>query len=140
MKLPTLKNKTNSYPEKALCPWCRKNKVFEPHSFAMLGGGALFLNRNRDSGGPDDRMDGYLSLTWHGAHEEGEGKDRDIYSVVQIAKDVRGGQYDVYFCSTKCLRSYLNFCVDQLETQILSERTKSNKKLKSVAAKKRRAP
>ena len=106
----------------------------------MLGGGALFLNRNRDSGGPDDRMDGYLSLTWHGAHEEGEGKDRDIYSVVQIAKDVRGGQYDVYFCSTKCLRSYLNFCVDQLETQILSERTKSNKKLKSVAAKKRRAP
>ena len=60
-------------------------------------------------------MDGFLHLSWHGAHDGGEGKDREIGAMVEIARDVRGGQFDLYFCSPKCLRSYLNYCVDVLE-------------------------
>ncbi len=30
-----------------------KKKVLEPHSFAILGGGALLMDRKDNSGGPD---------------------------------------------------------------------------------------
>ena len=139
MKLPILKGCKSFYPKKALCPWCEKNKVLEPHSFAILGGGALLMNRKDDSGGPDDKMEGFLYLSWHGAHDGGQGKDKGIGAMIEIARDVRGGQFDLYFCSTKCLRSYLNFCVDELERKLRLERSKSNKALKKVATKKRRA-
>jgi hypothetical protein len=102
-----------------------------------LGGGALLMDRKDDSGGPDDKMDGFLHLSWHGAHDGGLGEDKGIGARIEIARDVRGGQFDLYFCSTKCLRSYLNFCVDELERKLRQERSKSNKALKRVATKKR---
>lgn len=123
MKLPTIKGKTSSFPKRGACPWCKKNMAFEPNSFAVLAGGAFLMDRKKDSGGPDDRMDAYLSLTWHGAHDEGKGKDRGIYETIEIARNVRGGQFDLYFCSTKCLRAYLNYCVDELEKKIMKKRT-----------------
>jgi hypothetical protein len=102
----------------ALCPWCKKNKVFEPHSFAVLSGGAMLMDKTRENGGPDDRLDAFLSLSWHGAHDNGKGNYRDINEMTEIARDVRGGQFDIYFCSTKCLRAYLNYCIDKLEKKI----------------------
>lgn len=118
MKLPTIKDQSSSFPKKAICPWCKKNKVFEPHSFAVLSGGAMLMDKKRENGGPDDRLDAFLSLAWHGAHDGGKGKYRDINEMTEIARDVRGGQFELYFCSTKCLRAYLNFCVDELEKKI----------------------
>ena len=135
MKLPTVKGRTTYYPKKALCPWCQKNKLLEPHSFAILAGGALLMNRKEKFGAPDDKMDGFLHLSWHGAHDGGQGKDREIGTAVHIAYDVRGGQFDLYFCSTKCLRSYLNFCVDELEKKIRAKRPRSNKRLQRIANK-----
>ncbi len=139
MKLPTLNGRESFYPQKALCPWCEKNKVLEPHSFAILSGGALLMDRKDNSGGPDDKMDGFLHLSWHGAHDGGLGKDKGIGASIEIARDVRGGQFELYFCSTKCRRSYLNFCIDELERKLSLERSKPNKALKGVATKKRRA-
>lgn len=118
MKLPTIKIKPPYFPQKALCPWCKKHKVLDPHSFAILSAGAMLMDRKRENGWPDEKMDGFLSLAWHGAHDSGEGKYRDINHHIEIARDVRGGQFDIYFCSTKCLRAYLNFCVDELEKKI----------------------
>ncbi len=91
------------------------------------------MNRKEDYGGSDKNMDGFLSLIWHGAHDDGEGKDREWHVIVEIARDVRGGQYNIYFCSTKCLRSYLNFCVDELENKlkILNNKSKLAKKKRS---------
>jgi len=76
------------------------------------------MDRKRENGGPDDKMGGFLAVAWHGAHDNGLGKDRDIFEIVEIAKDVRGGEYEILFCSTKCLRAYLNFCIDELEKKI----------------------
>jgi len=118
MRLPTVEGRTNYHPKKALCPWCRKHKVLEPHSFAWLAGGALLIDRKTDSGRTDENTDVYLDIGWHGAHDEGEGKDRDAHVTVKLAEDVRGGCYELYFCSTLCLRSYLNFCVDELEKRV----------------------
>ena len=88
---------------------------------AILSGGALLMDRKTDSGGMSDDLDGYLSLTWHGAHDAGHGNNRNIFKTLYIAEDTRGGQFEIYFCSTQCLRAYLNFCVDQLEATILDE-------------------
>jgi hypothetical protein len=130
MKLPVVKGNTSNFPIKALCPWCKKNKVLEPHSFAVLEGGALLMNRKTNSGGPDDKMEGFLCLSWHGAHDGGIGKDRAIGAFIEIVNDVRGGQFDLYFCSIKCLRSFLNFCLDELESKIekIKGRSKRPKK------------
>jgi hypothetical protein len=116
MKFPLLKGKSK-YPTKNNCAWCKRSKVCEPHSFAVLDGGALLINRRTGDGGPDDRLDGFFDLTWHGAHKDegGKGEYSDIIARVGIAKDVRGGQFEIYFCSTKCLREFLNHAVDKLE-------------------------
>ena len=135
MKFPTLKGRTSHLPKKALCPWCEKNKVLEPHSFALLGGGALLMDRDEDSGGSDKRMSGFLHMSWHGAHDGGLGNDKGLGATIEIARAVHGGQFELYFCSTKCLRSYLNYCVDELERKLSSERTKPNKSRKSGAVK-----
>ena len=48
----------------------------------------------------------------------GQGNDGDIFCGVDIIHDAIGGQADLYFCSTKCLRKFLNACVDELERKV----------------------
>jgi hypothetical protein len=84
-------------------------------------------------------MDGFLSFSWHGAHDGGEGKYREIDATMQAAHDVRGGQFDLYFCLTKCLRSYLNYCIYDLEKKMKAGKAQSNKPLKRTRQK-RAAP
>lgn len=115
LKYPLLKGNKTSFPDKALCPWCKKNKVFEPHSFAVLSAGALLAEDSKLS---YSDMEGFFNLTWHGAHCGGKGKLRDIYKVMDVAEDVKRGQFDLYFCSFKCLRAWFNSAVDELERSV----------------------
>lgn len=127
MKFPLLQARHTQHPKKALCPQCKKRKVLEPHSMAIFAGGALFMDGKRVNGGMHDRMDGFASITWHGAHNTGVGRDRDIYTTVDFARDCRGGQFEIYFCSTACLRTFFNSWVDALEIKIRKEkRRKAN--------------
>ena len=132
--LPVAKGKDANWPSKALCPICGKNKVFEPHSMAVLSAGAILMDRKEKVGGPSDEMDGFLNLTWHGAHDGGTGRDQQMWCGVDIARDVLGGQTELYFCSTACLRQFLGDCVDALELKIKRER----KALQQNAARYRR--
>lgn len=84
---------------------------------AILNGGALLMNDERTGGGMDGRLDGFLSLIWHGAHDGGTGEHRETGADVRIADNCKGGQFEIYFCSTRCLRAYLNHCVDLLEKE-----------------------
>jgi len=118
IEFPVVKGKSDHWPKEPLCPVCGKNKILEPHSMAILCAGALLMNRKENTGVPSNRMDGFLDLAWHGAHDGGKGKVREIYCVVEVIKDVIGGQADLCFCSTKCLRRFLNTCVDQLEASM----------------------
>jgi hypothetical protein len=108
-----------------LCAWCRSgHKLLEPHSFAGISCGAILLDaEDRSSGGPSDDMEGYLSLSWHGAHadEGGVGKNPDIYLHLPLKSAVVGGQMDIFFCSTDCLRAFLNHSVDELERRVAAE-------------------
>jgi len=37
---------------------------------------------------------------------------------IDIVYDLKGGQFDLSFCSTGCLRRFLNYIVDELEHQL----------------------
>mgnify|MGYP001587107502 CR=1 FL=1 len=73
------------------------------------------MDRRKEYGGPDEKMDAFLTLAWHGAHDKGIGRLRGRYDILEIARDVRGGQFELFFCSTECLRKFLNNAVDELE-------------------------
>ena len=114
-RFPLIDGKCAHFPAAPICPQCRQRRVFEPHSFAVLSGGACLLDPDSGDGGPDDRMQGFLDLTWHGAHGSGRGEHRDRYSTLPLVCDAAGGQYELYFCSSGCLRQFLNDCVDEFE-------------------------
>jgi hypothetical protein len=107
----------------------------EPHSFAHINGGALLMDRSRRNGWPDERMDGFLHLTWHGAHDGGQGANPNVYVVSEIVRDERGGQFEFYFCSVRCLRRFLNDAVDRLVAQVKLERSKLTKRTSGRARK-----
>ena len=67
------------------------------------------------------------SLTWHGAHDTGLGKDRDIFCRVDLVKDCIDGEYEIYLCSTACLRKFLASWVDALEEKVRQEKKKIQK-------------
>ena len=90
---------------------------------ATITGGAVLMSRREKIGGPSNKMQGYLDLDWHGAHDGGSGKHRESFVSLPIAKDVVGGQFDLMFCSTKCLRAFLNVAVDELERRMRKSRT-----------------
>ena len=118
IKFPLVSSNKHCYPSEPRCAWCKKNKVCEPHTFIGLSGGAMLMNQKRTEGWPDSRMDGFLDIYVHGAHWGGAGKYQDRSEHIFIAKDVKGGQFDLYFCSTKCLRAFLNYTVDELERKL----------------------
>jgi len=112
------------FPKEALCPMCKSAKVNEPHSMAIVNLGALLMtNRAKGNGSMSDKLEGFLSFIWHGAHDGGTGEDSDISAYLNIVENVRGGQADLYFCSTNCLRTFFNACVDELENRIAANKT-----------------
>ncbi|MCD4781198.1 MAG: hypothetical protein K8S27_11725 [Candidatus Omnitrophica bacterium] len=127
IKVLLVEGEQSNFPDKAICPWCKENKVFEPHSFAGIMGGALLTDENdKESSGSSDRMSGFLDVFWHGAHKDegGLGIHPDTEGHIMVANDVVGGQYSIYFCSPTCLRAFLNSCVDKLEQQIEQSKDK----------------
>jgi len=116
MKFPVMQNINHC----TNCVWCDCDQTHEPNSMAILTGGAMLINRKTGDGGPDERLDGFLDITWHGAHtnEGGVGASPDCFENITIASNIRGGQFDLYFCSTKCLRDFLNHVVDTIEEKI----------------------
>jgi len=75
---------------------------------------------------------GFFSLIWHSNYANRERYDD---ASVEIAELVDTGQFDFYFCSTDCLRGFLNYCVDELE-----RRRKLNQVRQSSAKGRKRKP
>ena len=126
MKFPLMKNDQDSYPSGSKCAWCKHGHLDEPHSFAVLMAGALYVNRKSGNSRDCDKLDGYLYLIWHGAHDGGIGEFPENHIVIPIAEDVRGGQFSISFCSTKCLRDFLNHAVDKLEEKRAKAQAEDN--------------
>ncbi len=144
MKYPLITDDSGIYPKRFICPICKKKKIGEPHSFAYLSGGALKVDKKNKRSIMSESLRGFLSIGWHGAHDGGIGRDRDIYINIEIAQDSSVGQFEFYTCSTHCLRILLNNCINDLEKKISKKRLlsqQSNKqRLTRRSRQKRRRP
>lgn len=126
--LPVVRGKRSTYPTRGLCPICKRRKVLEPHTMVLLSGGACFRMKSGSTAGPDKRMTAFLFFATHTAHDGGVGRRNLGDGWVRIAEEVHGGQFDIAFCSPRCLRSFLTRCVDELERQMALDRDRQQTK------------
>lgn len=113
ISFPVVRGNSTRWPYKPVCPVCGENNIFEPHSFVVLSAGASLMDRDQDTGDSSEDLDGFLRMTM-----EGQGADQGEGCSLDIIRDSHGGQGDLYFCSTQCLRSFLNRAVDELESKV----------------------
>lgn len=106
---------TDDYPVKrrlARCQQCGADGVHEPNEFAYLEGGALF-DYGDDLKMAHPAMAAFLNVGVHGAHAPAPTTSAD--ALCSLADSFEGGQFEFGFCSTACLRAFLNDWVDALE-------------------------
>lgn len=125
MKFPVQKGslRATATTKAGQCLVCHRTGVHEPNAFAFLNGGALRkLSKSRSTMAPD--LEGFVSIGFHGAHSE---TDSQPDAVLAIAESVRFGQFELYFCSTACLRKFFDLCVDELEQRLTRKMTASSR-------------
>ncbi len=109
-------NGTFPHDVESVCPVCGLKKVSSEKEHVLIHGGALLLDEESESGVQAanlvDNLQAFLFMGWESNHGDG------TYAELEIARDVTKGQFSLLFCSTKCMRSFLNTCVDNLEKQI----------------------
>src|SRR5258708_36414321 len=102
--------KRRSRDDTNICRGCGQKASDQPHSFAFLVGGALFM-KDAATSVVHDKMKGFLALGVHGAHSE---QLQEPSAVVRLLEEAPIGQFQLYFCSTPCMRLFLNQSVDAL--------------------------
>ena len=101
---PVAEGEHHCFPRDSVCPICRQQRVGEPHRFVGLSGGSAAHNLCGE---------GFLAIF---VHPRDESSERG--AEVEIVRDTSIGQFDLCFCSTLCLRRFLNQCVDELEARL----------------------
>jgi len=120
MKFPVQRRKSKAGLEAkpGQCPVCHGVLYAEPGSFAFINGGAL-RRIDKVSAMPAPDLIAFLSIGFHSAHS---GKKHDPSADLHVADEVRMGQFEFYFCSTKRIRQFFNECVDALEEKLCAQR------------------
>lgn len=120
MRFPVIKGK-GFLLSRPRCPQCGGRST--PGAFAVLDGGAMRVtNAKTGDAVMADDCAGFLDVVWHGGAN-------DVDAMVSLAEDTPKGQFEFYFCSTKCLRAFLNTCVDELEKRVKAARHREIRKL-----------
>ena len=127
MNFPLHTNPESSQiPSGANCLICEK-RIGEGYGFVRLTTGAILHdNKKRKYGEPSELMDSIFSLWYHGAHptKKGENGRIEITSMdnaehhMDIVSSTQGGQIDIHFCSSTCLREFFGSVVDSFESGI----------------------
>jgi hypothetical protein len=138
LKFPLVEGKQDHWPDNPICPICGRSKVSEPNSFAVLGAGAFLMDRKTDCSILSEDLEGFLSIYWHGAHDGGVGENPEAGFNVDIIKDALGGEASLYFCSTACLRTFFNLCVDALESGIKKDIREMKQEVERKARRKKK--
>ncbi len=104
------------------CYYCEKEK--KDSSMAIFSGGAMKKEANETYSMLDPGDIGFVRLDWHGDHDNideaagAEAEFSNIFVGETIADNCPNGQFELYFCSTQCLRDFLNKSVDSLEEKM----------------------
>jgi hypothetical protein len=112
MEYPIISKKTKSFfPTNEICPICATNRTNLNSEFYVLNGGAL-EKINQDVSISSDKMEGFLSVQYHPEKDNG---NRGFN--IDIVDQSKGGQFDIYFCSTSCMRQFFNEFIDEIEKE-----------------------
>ena len=122
IKFPVVKGKQVVFSKDHLCPWCRKRKLTDPPGAAILNAGAMRPTKPEYYEMAQDDA-AFMALIWH-SNDSANYDDASI----EIAELVDSGQFDLNFCSTDCLRAFLNYCVDELERRRKQRMAKQTKR------------
>lgn len=109
MRFPILKTKP-WLPCTPTCSQCSK-KVDNNRKAIFMGGALRWTDKKNDCAEMIEDGAGFLTMMWHGD----ENDPVFCSTSVDIARHTDNGQFEFYFCSTSCLRAFLNVCVDELE-------------------------
>jgi hypothetical protein len=115
LRFPVAQGSQSFFPTNSVCPICEAKRVGEPHEFVGLSGGAA-----SESG---ENGEGFLTIYAHpqevppfaSPQVVGAPIGQSEGAELEIVRDTNFGQFDLCFCSTSCLRRFLNTCVDELE-------------------------
>ena len=98
------------YPTDARCPVCQsefKNGV------AYLSAGALLLDKDRQNSIETDRLTAFLHIGFHGRESDMSDSSDEI-----LVDELHGGQFDLQWCSIKCMREWLLKLLLEIESTI----------------------
>jgi len=127
MKLPVINSRSAAfYPEDFKCPVCSQ-PLKEPNSFLVVNGGAMKrISRNFSEGVCED-LRGFLDIRFYGPTGKGLGKYKNKAADREIVRNSKGGQFDLNFCSTDCLRIFVNSIIDDMEKELNKPKRKQKK-------------
>ena len=121
IKFPVIDHKgDNVYPEGNICPICKKEKVFTKNDrhIEISGGGLFVLNKKEEYKKSIPETEGFLSLVWYEKVKNKNGISLWDGSYMDIVERSANGIYSLSFCSTKCLREFINKCLDEFERRV----------------------
>ena len=111
LHLPVLSGSSSAfYPPDRRCPVC--GDAFA-EGIAYLSGGALLLSKDRQNSVHNDRLEAFLNVGFHGK-DPGTRDSGDMMVVDRVS----GGQFDLQWCSVRCMRAWLMQLLDELEASI----------------------
>ncbi len=93
--------------------------------FAYLSAGATY--DHLESRIDDKELGAFFHVGYHGSHS-----DMSDSGGVEVVKDLKGGQFDLQFCSTSCLRQFLSSLVDEVEKSIGQNKEVASEKEKEA--------
>lgn len=138
MKFPVIEGTMNNLDGSSICPVCRKNVIYQPERIVLTAGALSVYKPGSDQQGDDTSKDGSISpeiavakwgdvgfwiLEWH--RMKNNKVKGDTAANLDIVKDSKHGQFDLYFCSIQCLRTFFNEIVDEFEKVIDKAATRS---------------
>jgi len=97
------------YPADARCPSCGRDFS---GGVAFLSAGALFLSPDGRDSIDASRLQAFLHIGFHGA-DSAMGDS----SGVAIVEDLQGGQFDLNWCSIRCMREWLLSLLQRIEAE-----------------------
>ncbi len=85
-----------------------------------LAGGAAYLSAGSVSEILDkpENTGESTSLAFFQIHYHSNASDVSGSAVVDVVDNLHGGQFDLTFCSTQCLRKFFQILVDELESKL----------------------
>ena len=108
MEFPVLFGDSKNYPDiqEANCPVCKSKKVWGDNEYVEFSGGTVPTEKNE--------YECDLWLDWFSQKKQDGSQDHTDMSIVC---EVNAPRFQLAFCSTSCLRKFLNSAVDTLESK-----------------------